>query len=1130
MLSSKLPTPKVVVEWCPNDSGIFAVGSDALTLFECQSDRDVPSSIPSTPGLGVRPSLGPSSPRRTTQRRSKNYFRSLQTDAEVTQVRSMQWCPLPKQLIAAGVGTGKVVLSDFTQPVVELLPPRTSSSLSNISGKAPRPSMHGTIGCNTVAWNQQNPQLIAAGFEKVRADCCAFVWDLTTQASISSVASTPFDALDSSKSSSYRGHGFSSPQQRPTLTNELANSEAVVALDWLPSEPSCLATGTGFRWLRIYDVRAKTRFMEFSAHTKGVFGVVFDVHRPHLLATYSDDPKEPIKVWDIRSIQGARHDNEPVVTIPVSKVVSQIAWSPTQAGILASTALDDRAISLWDIEHQIQLMSSATSVISKPFKRRSTQEPVFAFSWQASNTSNEDQAQTMGDSNQMLLAIVGGKVETLSIHDTMPLALSSQHVLGFACGTLLYADPVENPDDIAMTMMRRVRAGYSMNVLTSLQLFTQDDPTTRDMRFVWQWVDQVESLRRLSVAQTDVPTHECRGSMGIQQRAPLREWPVNPQALVTSGVQHLLGLTQVPSTTVPYETSLRDPVLGCLVYDSTGRRTALLACQWDPDGSTSMLHFNSIPRPASIKFGLNQLYDDGESNAGNLNAAPIPHPHHAAMPTLHTLITQCEAAFDFDRAAALAVFHGDIQAAVAVLQRGAECPTPSPTRDVRQLVAMAVAGYSIGTTAHNPLWSSMCHQLLRRPEIQNPGTPRYLHALCSFLVAAKELSTATQASSMGTRSSRTSLSNASLAYRRPSTVQSSPEDPPLFTSILHDETLLLSDRTAFACRYLPLDALTRFIDICVETCTRQGNLQGLLLVGLEPTILQEYLDRTGDIQTVALLVARVSAMPEDTAAVYAKWIGMYRDLLNQWQLFHQRALFDVGRTQLEDQLKGFRDVALSLGHAMATPTAPNETRAAPPPPPHLYVRCNFCGSPLTLSSLVRVGAGDWLLKAKQKLNNCSSCKRPLPQCALCLLPFGTLNPYLELAMRKGQDKKSLEHDATTTSPATADNLADLSSIPFVEWFTWCQTCRHGGHAHHMADWFATHEVCPVSDCDCTCKRLDVNSIGRSTALPAPDKPTPDTATVTSPVLASGSHHAPDSRSPTVQALQSTLSSFNPPTF
>ncbi len=24
---------------------------------------------------------------------------------------------------------------------------------------------------------------------------------------------------------------------------------------------------------------------------------------------------------------------------------------------------------------------------------------------------------------------------------------------------------------------------------------------------------------------------------------------------------------------------------------------------------------------------------------------------------------------------------------------------------------------------------------------------------------------------------------------------------------------------------------------------------------------------------------------------------------------------------------------------------------------------------------------------------------------------------------------------------------------FGQWFTWCQTCRHGGHSSHMTDWF-----------------------------------------------------------------------------
>ena len=36
---------------------------------------------------------------------------------------------------------------------------------------------------------------------------------------------------------------------------ELSNSEATVSLAWVPSYDSCLATGTGVKWLRIYDLR-----------------------------------------------------------------------------------------------------------------------------------------------------------------------------------------------------------------------------------------------------------------------------------------------------------------------------------------------------------------------------------------------------------------------------------------------------------------------------------------------------------------------------------------------------------------------------------------------------------------------------------------------------------------------------------------------------------------------------------------------------------------------------------------------------------------------------------------------------------------------------------------------------------
>ncbi|EGZ26906.1 hypothetical protein PHYSODRAFT_445171, partial [Phytophthora sojae] len=58
-----------------------------------------------------------------------------------------------------------------------------------------------------------------------------------------------------------------------------------------------------------------------------------------------------------------------------------------------------------------------------------------------------------------------------------------------------------------------------------------------------------------------------------------------------------------------------------------------------------------------------------------------------------------------------------------------------------------------------------------------------------------------------------------------------------------------------------------------------------------------------------------------------------------------------------------------------------------------------------------------------------------------------------------------------------ENLAQLSSIPFVEWFTWCQSCKHGGHAHHLADWFKSHSVCPVTDCNCHCQHQDLPIVG-----------------------------------------------------
>lgn len=104
-------------------------------------------------------------------------------------------------------------------------------------------------------------------------------------------------------------------------------------------------------------------------------------------------------------------------------------------------------------------------------------------------------------------------------------------------------------------------------------------------------------------------------------------------------------------------------------------------------------------------------------------------------------------------------------------------------------------------------------------------------------------------------------------------------------------------------------------------------------------LLQTYLDMTGDIQTLALLAARLPSSYVAKAPPLEKWIQIYKDLLNQWQLFHERARFDVGRSQLEDLLNGFTSFLRDFNaeDLQAELSAPSTLSV----PPQLFVRCNF---------------------------------------------------------------------------------------------------------------------------------------------------------------------------------------------
>lgn len=271
---------------------------------------------------------------------------------------------------------------------------------------------------------------------------------------------------------------------------------------------------------------------------------------------------------------------------------------------------------------------------------------------------------------------------------------------------------------------------------------------------------------------------------------------------------------------------------------------------------------------------------------------------------LESRIVNLESKGDHEKAAAWAVFHGDVSRAVQSL-------AASRKTNLR-LMSSAVAGYLVykDVSTTNP-WREQCRRLAS--EMSNP----YLRAIFAYIADGS------------------------------------------WFDLLDDGSLPLTERLGVALRFLKRKELSQYLSRLTEKVIAAGDLEGILLTGLTPRfveLLQSYLDRTGDIQTVSLLAS--FGWPRFIAdSRVGSWLEEYRSLLDSWQLFKQRAMFDVGRNKLV---------------------------GAAPVPRQIFLRCFHCREPI--GGKKRVGS------KPANRSRCPSCGAPLPSCAVCLLPIG---PSLE---------------------------------------------------------------------------------------------------------------------------------------
>ena len=116
----------------------------------------------------------------------------------------------------------------------------------------------------------------------------------------------------------------------------------------------------------------------------------------------------------------------------------------------------------------------------------------------------------------------------------------------------------------------------------------------------------------------------------------------------------------------------------------------------------------------------------------------------------------------------------------------------------------------------------------------------------------------------------------------------------------------LADRIAIGCMFLPKRQLYAYLQSLILYAEKKGDLEGLLLLGIHGVrgmkLIVSYVNRTGDLQTAALLVSYGAMIPlvDPSCRLSAQtFVAAYREILNRWELFKERARFDCDRAIIE---------------------------------------------------------------------------------------------------------------------------------------------------------------------------------------------------------------------------------------
>ncbi|CAG8733516.1 7839_t:CDS:10, partial [Dentiscutata erythropus] len=1032
-------------------------------------------------------------------------------------MKCLAWSPDPsyQSLIAISSQasqTDKIVLVNLHEGEAGEAPSNDFSVSSDISSVY-QPQPYITLNlrnskCNALSFSPEEPRLLAAGLERTRKDYGLLIWDveqprydiladqskqiLTQKLSTETLSRTgsisgrsdrsihnelgydgyPSFPLEPSKSV-YETSRFAptsshvrNDEIKPTYQHGL--DESVNSCSWFPSNRRLVA-GMSMKNLRIYDLR-KDNYVQCTT-TKSVHGVNVDPFNENRVASFEESY---IHLWDLRKFADIPTDSKPV----------RISFSKARSGILTSLEKDSSHLTLYDIqESTFKLRQSSTINRNSPLENFDPHTNLTdGFSAGIAVGGN---STPMSEKNIIFGAPVTVSNRTDEEFDTPVLWKSrksrrcSKNISSFSWITT-FSTPTShrlisvNKDGVYNLVTLEETPQFCWSPEGNMVVFYPKGFRTFDIDEIHGTIEESNSKRSDShnmksqghsnIGGTghkhhvsldlrhdhdhdsgnrtprpgDINNSKDAHLFGRQLKGIILNQQHRSEGLLTSisgdsdhGLSPPLKLIREDISVVMRKRAKRGYSMLCTANEELVRDSPKLKSLWNWIAQAELLSEGKATI-GNVDFSFQGVYSIWTASVpSSKKQSPISTPKTSSprstpekvdqglvddneipiVPTsklsqrklalamcgwdfgkkeLENVIRELENANNYEKAAGIALFHGNTERAITALNNSKV--------ERLELISATLAAFNDHSHSNqkNTLLRKMCNKLSN--ELREP----YLRVIFSFIASGNWLYVLQQ-----------------------------------------QEELALLDRVCIALRFLDDDELSTYLSDTANKVKADGDIEGIIITGLTSdgvTLFEKYVDNTGDVQTASLAMSFCVPRKFKDDRV-ADWIENYRLLLDKWEMFRSRALFDIARGK----------------HMGTSPSAAENI------PPQVYVRCNFCSQSIahnlcipgknrrvTLPTSYHLTPGGIL--PKQKTTCCPVCYKSLPRCSICLLSLGTPTDHLREVIAKN------------------GSTNDIKGSGFDLWFTWCQSCRHGGHALHMSQWFEKHKICPVSECPCECPR------------------------------------------------------------